>query len=70
MPWRAFAIYNLLGAASWVTVIASAGYLFGRHWPILVRTVRRFDLAAVIVVAVVVLFLWWRHTRQNPPEDH
>ncbi len=70
MPWRAFAIYNLLGAASWVTVIASVGYLFGRHWPILVRTVRRFDLVAAIVVAVVILFLWWRHTRQRQLEDH
>jgi membrane protein DedA with SNARE-associated domain len=69
MPWRAFAIFNLLGAASWVTVIASAGYLFGRHWPILVRTVRRFDLAVVLVSVVVILFLWWRHTRQSQLED-
>jgi membrane protein DedA with SNARE-associated domain len=70
MPWRAFAIFNLLGAASWVTVIASAGYLFGRHWPLLVRAVGRFDLAVVIVALVVVLFLWWRHTRQSQLEDH
>jgi membrane-associated protein len=70
MPWRAFAIFNLLGAAGWVTVIASAGYLFGRHWPLLVRAVGRFDLAVVMVALVVVLFLWWRHTRQSQLEDH
>ena len=70
MPWRAFAIFNLLGAAGWVTVIASAGYLFGRHWPLLVRAVGRFDLAVVMVASVVVLFLWWRHTRQSQLEDH
>jgi membrane protein DedA with SNARE-associated domain len=69
MPWRAFAIFNLLGAAVWVTVIASGGYLFGRHWPVLVRTIQRFDLAIVIVAAAVVLFLWWRHTRQSQLKD-
>ncbi|HYU47022.1 MAG TPA: DedA family protein [Terriglobales bacterium] len=69
MPWRAFAVFNLLGAMSWVSVIASAGYLFGRHWALLVRTVRRFDLAVLIVSVVVILFLWWRHARQSPPEN-
>lgn len=70
MPWRAFAIFNLLGAAGWVTIIASAGYLFGRHWPILVRAVRRFDLSVVIVAALVILFLWWRHSRKSQLVDH
>jgi membrane protein DedA with SNARE-associated domain len=69
MPWRAFAIFNLLGAAGWVTVIASAGYLFGRHWPILVRAIQRFDLAMVIVAAAVILFLWWRYARQSQLKD-
>jgi len=69
MPWRAFAVFNLLGAAVWVTMIATAGYLFGRHWQTLVQVIRRFDLAVLIVVAAVVLFLLWRYRRQRQPEN-
>lgn len=69
MPWRAFAVFNLLGASVWVTVIAAAGYLFGRHWQTLIRVIRRFDLAVLIVVAAVVLFLWWRHRRERRREN-
>jgi len=67
MPWRAFAVFNFLGATVWVSVIASAGYLFGRHWRNLLRAMQRFNLAALIVALVVVLFLWWRY-RRRPPE--
>jgi membrane protein DedA with SNARE-associated domain len=64
MHWRRFAIFNLLGAAVWVTVIASTGYFFGRHWRTLFRVVRQFNVAVAIVAVVVVLFLWWRQRRQ------
>jgi len=69
MKWRAFAIFNFLGAVVWVTVIASIGYLFGQHWRILLRTLHRINLAAVIVAAAVVLYLWWRYRRQPPPDN-
>ncbi len=60
MPWRKFMVFNFLGAGLWVTVISSAGYLFGRHWDRLernVRTVRRRDRVCVLLV---VALLWWR----------
>src|SRR5216110_516182 len=44
MDWRKFAIFNFLGAALWVSVIAGAGYLFGRHWYTLFRIVKSFNL--------------------------
>jgi len=69
MPWRAFIVFNFLGAAVWVSVIASAGYLFGRHWRNLVRGMQRFNLAALIVALVVILFLWWRYRHHRPPQD-
>ncbi len=59
MPWRAFVLFNFLGAVVWVTVIAGAGYLFGRHWRELVRILDRFSLAALIVACAVVLYLLW-----------
>jgi membrane protein DedA with SNARE-associated domain len=60
MRWRAFVLFNFLGAITWVTSIATAGYLFGQHWRSLVRTVERFNIAVVIAVVAVVLYRWWR----------
>jgi membrane-associated protein len=69
MKWRTFTLFNFLGAAVWVSCIASAGYLFGQHWRSLVRAIHRFDIAALIVAAAVILFLWWRYHRQPPPDN-
>jgi membrane protein DedA with SNARE-associated domain len=60
MPWRRFVLYNFLGAALWVSVISTAGYLFGRHWQRLERTLGRVDLVLVAVIAGAALFFWWR----------
>jgi len=67
MRWRAFVIFNFLGAVVWVTVISGAGYLFGQHWHTLVRAVGRFDTAALIAAIAVVLYLWGRQLRNTPP---
>jgi len=64
MRWRAFALFNFLGAALWVTAIASAGYLFGQHWRNLLRAMQRINIAALVVAAAVILYLWWRYRRQ------
>jgi len=65
MPWRRFLIFNFLGAAVWVTMISSAGYLFGRHWEHLERNVKRFDLVAAICLVLAIAVLWWRKRREN-----
>ncbi|MGD0509885.1 MAG: DedA family protein [Terriglobales bacterium] len=70
MRWRAFAIYNFLGAAVWVTFIASVGYLFGQHWHTLLRTMQRFNIAVLIVAGVAILYLWWRCRRQPTPKNN
>jgi membrane-associated protein len=64
MHWRRFAFFNFLGASLWVTVIAGAGYLFGQHWRTLVRVMQRFNIAVVVIAAVVILLLWLRHRRE------
>ena len=64
MPWPSFALFNLLGAALWVSVVACAGYFFGRHWRLMVNTLRRVDIA-LAVVALAVIFLLWRRNRGN-----
>ena len=63
MPWRRFLVFNFLGAAVWVTAISGAGYLFGQHWHRLERAIKRLDIAAIIFVLVVVVWLWWRTRR-------
>jgi membrane protein DedA with SNARE-associated domain len=63
MSWKKFAVFNLLGAGLWVTVISGAGYFFGQHWGRLVRAVQRFDIAVAIVALLVVGFIVWRKRR-------
>ncbi len=63
MPWRRFLLFNFLGAGIWVTVISSAGYLFGRHWHRLERVIKKVDIAAVIILLLVAAWLWWRNRR-------
>jgi membrane protein DedA with SNARE-associated domain len=60
MQWRKFLLFNFLGAAAWVTAVSSAGYLFGRHWERFERDLKRFNLIAAILIALAVLFYWWR----------
>jgi membrane-associated protein len=61
MPWKQFAIFNFLGAATWVTVIAVVGFLFGGEWHQLMRILRRVNLGVLVLFVVVALVLWVRH---------
>jgi membrane protein DedA with SNARE-associated domain len=65
MPWRRFLLFNFLGAAVWVTVVASAGYLFGRHWEELSRIFRNANVITLVAAAILVLFLWWRQQKRG-----
>jgi membrane protein DedA with SNARE-associated domain len=64
MNWRKFVIFNFLGAALWVTVISSAGFLFGKHWEDLVEILRDANVAVVAGVCILLAILWWRHRRR------
>src|SRR5579863_5373011 len=58
MPWRKFLVFNVLGAALWVTVISGVGFIFGENWGRLEQYLKRLDVA-VVVVALLALALWW-----------
>ena len=66
MPWRKFLIFNFMGAALWVSVISSAGYLFGQHWHRLEKVIQRFDFAVVVVAVIVGAWIWRRNRREKP----
>jgi membrane protein DedA with SNARE-associated domain len=60
MPAKKFAVFNLLGAALWVTAISVAGYSFGSRWNVLMHFMERFDLALGAAFVVIAAVLWWR----------
>lgn len=53
MAWRPFLACNALGAALWSTSIGSLGYLFGRNWEVLERTV---GWAGALLLFAAILF--------------
>jgi membrane protein DedA with SNARE-associated domain len=65
MKPRSFLVVNFLGTGAWVTLIAGAGYFFGRNFPELVRTLGRANLALLILVVLAIgsYFLWSRRSR-------
>lgn len=68
MPWKRFAIFNVVGAAIWVTLIAYVGYAFGRHWRLLMHFMKRFDIAVGIAFILILIFLWWRRRGDSKPD--
>ena len=66
MSWRRFLVFNFLGAVVWVSVISSAGYLFGRHWNRLEEALKRADIVAFLVILLIAGYLWWRNRKRAP----
>jgi membrane protein DedA with SNARE-associated domain len=69
MPWLKFLAFNALGAALWVGVWASIGYLAGGHITVIYDTITRYSLyfliALVVVVAALVVRAVVRHRRRS-----
>ena len=57
MPWPRFAAFNALGAALWVGVWASVGYLGGGNITAIYNAVSRSLLYLLIALAVAVAAL-------------
>jgi membrane protein DedA with SNARE-associated domain len=68
MPWPRFLLFNAVGAALWVGVWTSVGYLAGDHIQVIYAAVTRYSLYALIAVVVLaaawaIRFLIRRHRR-------
>jgi membrane protein DedA with SNARE-associated domain len=58
--WK-FIFYSTLGAFFWSILLVQLGVVFGANWTEIRHLLQPFDLLiAVIVVALIVLFVWWR----------
>jgi membrane protein DedA with SNARE-associated domain len=61
MHWRRFLAFNALGAALWVGVWVSVGYLAGTHITAIYAQVTRYSLYALIALGVLVVAFIARH---------
>ena len=57
MHWLKFLAFNALGAALWVSVWASIGYLAGGHITVIYNTITRYSLYFLIALAVAAVAL-------------
>jgi membrane protein DedA with SNARE-associated domain len=63
MPWRAFLIYNAIGAALWVGWWTTVAYLFGTHLVDIIEHAHRYKWWAIGAVAVAIGGYVWLHMR-------
>ena len=70
MPWPRFVLFNAIGAAAWVAVWTTAGYLAGNHLAAITATIHRYQLwaiaAAVLAVTAYVLLHRMRRRAARP----
>jgi membrane protein DedA with SNARE-associated domain len=65
MEWRRFALFNFLGAATWVSVIVLLGYAFGHEFSSLVDFFEKADLAMMAGIAALGFYLWRRYKKKK-----
>lgn len=54
MPWRRFVVFNAIGAAAWVSVWSTAGYLASDHLRAIEVELHRYQWYAIPVVVLAV----------------
>jgi membrane protein DedA with SNARE-associated domain len=65
MHWRKFVFFNAIGAALWVGVWVSVGYLAGNHIGTIYAQITRYSLYVLIALGVaVVAFVAWQLRRR------
>jgi len=63
LRWPTFLFYNALGAITWCTVIAFAGYSLAYSWDTLERWVGRGGLVAAALAAGIAIIYYLRARR-------
>jgi membrane protein DedA with SNARE-associated domain len=61
MHWRRFVLFNMIGAALWVGVWVSLGYLAGNHIVAAYGQITRYSLYVLIALGVVLVAFIARH---------
>ncbi|GFK95544.1 Inner membrane protein YohD [Fundidesulfovibrio magnetotacticus] len=58
-PLGTFAAFNLLGAAVWALLVSGAGYVFGHALNLILEDARRWEEAALVLLALFAVGLWF-----------
>jgi membrane protein DedA with SNARE-associated domain len=68
MDWKKFLLFNFLGAAVWVTVMAVIGYVFAMQFQTLLDY---FEKASWAIAGGIFLagYLFWRHYKANYEQE-
>jgi membrane protein DedA with SNARE-associated domain len=61
LPWPRCFFFNFSGAIIWSTVISLVGYFFGSSWPLLLKIIKRFNLAVLALFLLLILVLYLRN---------
>jgi membrane protein DedA with SNARE-associated domain len=72
MRWSRFALFNFLGAAAWVSIVSTIGYLFGEHWNHLIRFIGRANLILFVIaigVASIALRRYFEREKRSPSRE-
>jgi membrane-associated protein len=64
MDWRRFALFNFLGAVTWVSVIAGIAFAFGSQLDRLLAFMREANWVILVVIAAAILF-WIVYRRRR-----
>src|SRR5512147_65502 len=62
--WK-FALYTVLGAGIWCTVLALIGYIIGENQDLIVKHSHQAVIGVVIFSAVLIAVYVWRHKRKS-----
>ncbi|WP_127502811.1 DedA family protein [Actinoplanes solisilvae] len=60
MPFHKFLAWNTLGAALWVSLWSTGGYLAGNHIEEIAKTSTRYLIAVAVVAALALIAYVWR----------
>jgi membrane-associated protein len=58
-----FLVYNILGAACWITTMVLAGYWLGNIFPDLIEYIEYIIVALIVITAIPVIITYRKHSR-------
>lgn len=67
MPFHKFLAWNALGAALWVSLWSTAGYVAGDHLQQIAKTASRYVVAVAVVALLALIAYVWRRRRHSRP---
>jgi membrane protein DedA with SNARE-associated domain len=62
--WK-FALYTVLGAGLWCTVLALIGYIIGENQDLIIKHSHQAVIGVVIFSALLIALYVWRHRRKS-----